>query len=73
MVITRTSPFTGITRSMDLPITEAQVEAYEKGALLQNAFPNLSAGQREFYKTGITDEEWDRFIAWGEKQEDILH
>jgi hypothetical protein len=58
---------------MDLPITEAQVEAYEKGALLQNAFPNLSAGQREFYKTGITDEEWDRFIAWGEKQEDTLH
>ena len=59
MKITRISPFTGKIRTMDLPITQEQIEDYESGTLLQNAFPNLTPGQREFFKTGITDEEWD--------------
>jgi hypothetical protein len=59
MLITRTSMFSGKVRSMELPITEAQIIAYQNGALIQNAFPNLTASEREFYKTGITDEEWD--------------
>jgi len=58
MIVTRTSPFTGVTRSLDLNITAAQVARYKNGWLLQDAFPNLSAGDREFFKTGITDEEW---------------
>lgn len=65
MIVTRKSPFTGIVHKMDLPITPEQVNAYVCGALLQDAFPNLTAGQREFYKTGITDEEWD--AAFGEE------
>jgi hypothetical protein len=49
----------GIERSLDLPVTEAQLERYyEEGLLLQNAFPNLTPGQREFIKTGITQAEW---------------
>ena len=59
MLITRTSMFSGKVRSMELPITEAQIIAYQNGALIQNAFPNLTASEREFYKTGITDEEWN--------------
>jgi hypothetical protein len=43
---------------MDLPVTELQLDAYERGSLLQEAFPNLDADQREFIKTGITKEEW---------------
>jgi hypothetical protein len=43
---------------MDLPITEDQIEAYSNGVLLQEAFYNLDADQREFIKTGITKEEW---------------
>lgn len=63
--ITRTSAFTGKTRTLWLPVTEAQLEAYyQGGVLLQNAFPNLSAGEREFIKTGVTDEEWT--TAFGE-------
>jgi hypothetical protein len=58
MIITRTSMTSGITRSWDLPVTEAQLAAYEGGALLQNAFPNLTPGEREFIKTGITQAEW---------------
>lgn len=63
MKVTRTSPFTQITRTLDLDITEAQVEAYANGVLLQVAFPNLSADDREFYKTGITGEEWDQVFG----------
>jgi hypothetical protein len=59
MLITRTSMFSGKVRSMDLPITEAQIIAYQNGELIQNAFPNLTPSEREFYKSGITQEEWD--------------
>jgi hypothetical protein len=43
---------------LDLPVTEDQILAYSEGALLQEAFHNLDADQREFIKTGITKEEW---------------
>lgn len=29
------------------------------GKAIQEAFPNLSASEREFLMTGITDSEWD--------------
>ena len=67
MKVTRTSPFSRVTRTLDLNITEAQVEAYANGALLQNAFPNLNADEREFYKTGITGEEWDQMFGGSEE------
>jgi len=62
MKITRTSPFTGKTVTKDINVTPEQVEAYNNGALIQHAFPHLSPGEREFIKTGITDEEWDEFL-----------
>lgn len=68
MNITRTSAFTGVTRTLDLPITEAQYDAWVEGATLQNAFPNLTPGQREFIKTGVTDEEWTAFFGEDEEQ-----
>jgi hypothetical protein len=67
MIITRTSMTSGITRSLDLPVTEAQLAAYAGGALLQNAFPNLTPGEREFIKTGITQAEWE--AIFGEEEE----
>ncbi len=57
MQITRTSMF-GKTHTKDLPVTQEQLDAYKAGALLQDAFPDLSADDREFIKTGITPEEW---------------
>lgn len=59
MLITRTSLLSGITRTLDVAVTEEQMKAYDEGALIQKAFPNLSPGEREFIKTGITDEEWN--------------
>jgi hypothetical protein len=59
MIITRKSPISKLEHSMDLDITEEQIQKWQQGELIQNAFPNLSASEREFIKTGITDEEWD--------------
>ena len=58
MEITRTSMYSGITRTRDLDITQAQLDAYNKGVLIQNAFPDLPDSDREFLITGITGEEW---------------
>ena len=69
MEITRTSILSNITRTLNLNITVQQVDAYINGALLQDAFPNLTAGEREFYKTGITDEEWDE--AFGSDEVEV--
>lgn len=70
MNITRKSPFTGTIHTINLPVTEAQLEAYNRGALLQDAFPNLSAGDREFIKTGITNDEWNNMFGGADDQED---
>jgi hypothetical protein len=63
MKVTRTSPFSGKENTKELPITEQQLSAWEGGMLAQDAFPNLSADDREFIMTGITSEEWD--MAFG--------
>ena len=62
MKITRTDPFTGQENTMDLAVTEQQIDAWLGGRLIQNAFPNLTAGEREFIKTGITEESWDEMF-----------
>lgn len=58
MQITRKSMVSGVERTMDLNITQGQIDAYNRGTLLQDAFPNLTDAEREFFKSGITDEEW---------------
>lgn len=58
MNITRKSTFSGITRTVNMPVTQAQIDAWEAGALIQNAMPHLSPDEREFLKTGVTAEEW---------------
>jgi hypothetical protein len=69
MIITRTSTITGVTHSIDLPVTEEQMIEYNRGALLQNAFPNLSAGDREFIKSGVTDSEWKDIFGTDEEED----
>lgn len=59
MNITRTSMLSGKVNTLDIPATLEQFAAYEAGALIQDAFPNLTPDEREFIKTGITAEEWD--------------
>lgn len=59
MKIVKTSPFTGRQNTMDLPITSEQIERWQNGELIQNAFPNLTPDEREFLMTGITPEDWN--------------
>lgn len=63
MKITRTSWVSGITRTLDLPVTEAQFIEWEGGKLVQDAFPNLDPDQREFLMSGVTADEWDGIFA----------
>lgn len=62
MIIQRTSILSGIAREMDLDITQEQIDQYNSGQHVQNAFPNLNEDEREFFISGITKEEWDDFF-----------
>ncbi len=71
MNITRTSLFSRVTRTLDLPVTEAQLDAWASGELIQNAFPDLSPDDREFLKTGITSEEWKQMFSEDVEDKDM--
>ena len=68
MKLTKRCPLTGGTHTMDIPLTEEEYEASHRrwkheGVLAQNAFPTLSAGERELIMTGISPEVWAALIA----------
>jgi len=58
MLLERTSMISNKTTTMELPITDGQLNRWEQGELIQNVFPDLTPDQREFIMTGITAEEW---------------
>lgn len=66
MEITRKSIISGEVRTRDLPVTETQYALYLEGALIQDAFPQLNADDREFILTGITAEEWNETLGGAE-------
>ena len=71
MKITKTSAFSGKEHTMDLPITQEELDRWHRGELIQNVFPHLNPSQREFLITGTTPEEWnDMFKEDGEDEED---
>ena len=60
MLITNKSKVSGKVRSMELNVTEAQLNRYNSGRFtLQDCFPNLTPDEREFIKSGITADEWE--------------
>lgn len=61
MIVTRNHPFTGEINSREIAVTHEQLEAWETGMCIQNAMPDVSADDREFIMTGITD--WDSLFA----------
>jgi hypothetical protein len=63
MEITKKSMISGITRTMDLPVTRCQINLWRTGTLIQDAMPELDDDQREFIMTGITPEEWEQHQA----------
>lgn len=70
MIITRVSPMTKIENSLDINVTQEQLDKYFiEGAFIQKAFPNLTPSEREFIKTGFTAEDWDALFP-DEEDED---
>jgi len=64
--ITRTSKLTGTTRTKLIDITPEELNKWRDSknlVLIQDAFPNLSATDREFILTGITDDEWNKYLG----------
>ena len=63
MLITRTSQLSGKTTTLNLDVTQEQMERFDMrlitGEYVQTIFPELPKEEREFILTGITPEEWD--------------
>lgn len=70
MQVTNISQLTGKEHTMELDITEEQMERFynrrENGEYVQTIFPNLSAPEREFILTGITPTEWKEMFGSNE-------
>ena len=65
--VTRVSFLDGVERTIEIPLTEAEFTAAfwawrDDRVLIQDAFPTLTPGQREFIKSGITDEQWEELF-----------
>ena len=62
MLVTKTSQLTGKTHTLDLDVTQDQLDRFElrmyTGEYAQNIFSKLSKEDREFIISGITDLEW---------------
>lgn len=52
---------------------EDRLEDWRQGTYVQDAFPMLSAGEREFMLTGVTPEEWEAMWGgfWDDDDEDL--
>lgn len=57
------SDVSGNESTRDMEIALADWHAFHDGQTIQDAFPYLSADDREFLLTGITPEEWDAIFG----------
>ena len=62
MIITKTSPLTGMLNTMDIDVTPLQIEQWERGMLIQEAMPLLTIDEREFIMTGLTSSDWENML-----------
>ena len=53
---------TGNITTKDIDVSVQQLDAWQNGMLIQDAMPQVSAPDREFIKTGITNEEWNNLF-----------
>ncbi len=68
--VTKQSIITKKMNTMELPITQEHLDMYETvgDILVQDAFPNLDIGQREFLISGITPQEWEETFGEGDDE-----
>ncbi len=58
MLITKVSEYSGIERTINIPIAELDYEKWLEGALVQRVAPYLSPAHREFMKSGMYGDEF---------------
>jgi hypothetical protein len=51
-----------------LDVKQIDLDAYYEGAHIQDAFPYLTADQRELILTGITDDMWNNMFGGDEEE-----
>jgi hypothetical protein len=49
---------------------EESIRRYQGGALIQDAFPQLKAEEREFLITGLKPREWDQLMKCLENEDE---
>ena len=60
MQITKQCMLTGDTNTMEIDVTQDQLDAWKNGMLIQDAMPDLTADHREFLISGTTPEMWSK-------------
>ena len=63
MQITKVSMFTKKEHTLDIPVTIKQLNEWHNGTAIQEAMPHLTPYQCEFLMTGVTEEEWDKYMG----------
>ena len=61
--VTNTSNYSGREHTIRIKITPSQFTLWCSGALIQEAFPELTPDEREFIISGITKEEWNELFG----------
>ena len=62
--IERKSPLTGKVNALAITMDPADYLAWQNGALIQEALPYLTTDEREFIKTGLIGDEWDKMTDY---------
>jgi hypothetical protein len=70
MLIIRVSQLTGVTHAVDIEVNAWQIKLWLDGMAIQQAMPELTATEREFILTGITDEEWVEAFNLGRMEQE---
>lgn len=63
MKVTRISPITRKSNTLDLDITQKQLLDWQNGALIQKVMPHLTAEEREFLISGMFPGEFDKLFS----------
>ena len=63
MLISKVSDMSNKMHTMDIDVTDEQLQDWRDGTPIQDAMPNLTPDEREFIKTGITPKEWEEMFG----------
>jgi hypothetical protein len=63
MLISKISDMSNKMHTMDIDVTDEQLQDWREGTAIQEAMPNLTPDEREFIKTGITPKEWEEMFG----------